>query len=66
MAGKSKGLGRGLDALLTSNRTVAPNTDSQSQILNLASLLMVTYAIYQLIVCNPENISLVKICHPML
>ena len=65
MAGKSKGLGRGLDALLTSNRTVAPNTVSQSKIKS-ASLLMVTYAIYQLIVCNPENISLVKICHPML
>lgn len=32
MAGKSKGLGRGLDALLTSNRTVAPNSDNQSKI----------------------------------
>lgn len=30
MAGKSKGLGRGLDALLTSTRTVAPDANNQS------------------------------------
>ena len=32
MAGKSKGLGRGLDALLTSTRTVAPDADSQTPV----------------------------------
>ncbi|CAI8251651.1 MAG: putative chromosome-partitioning protein ParB [Glaciecola sp. HTCC2999] len=32
MAGKSKGLGRGLDALLTSTRTVAPDANNQSPV----------------------------------